>query len=275
MATRPVFMASDKWPFYKTVYVSFDWNSGFAVSQKQKNITAIHERFILSYPESSVLEISSKSMQAHGKDLSAFFLKKYVPHLGKSVPVECVFQAGKVFKGGGPYTDILEKTPKEAKRDDRLKTSGTLAAFKFEDKEFPLSPKTLFYDYLYINALLENPELIDVVMQYDAFTDIEFNPDRSINCQAKAAATFVSLQRLGLLDKVKDPEQFRELMLYKTTAKEKEEKPLPELKVGMTFEHKVWGTCTITALSGAIATVTSNSVGEKRVGVEWIQKNCF
>ena len=275
MATRPVFMTSDKWPFYTKVCITFDWNSGFSVSQKQKNIAALHERFLLAHPESSVLEISSKSMQEHGKGLSAVFLKKYVPHLGKSVPVECVFQAGKVFKGGGPYTDILEKSSKEAKKDDRLKTSGDLAAFRFEDKEFPLSPKTLFYDYLYINALLENPELIDTVMKYDAFTDIEFNPDRSINCQAKAAATFVSLKRLGLLDKVKDPESFRKLMMYKAPAEKKEEKPLPELKVGMTFNHKVWGTCTITALSGAIATVTSESVGEKRVGVEWIQKNCF
>ena len=37
------------------------------------------------------------------------------------------------------------------------------------------------------------------IIEYDAFTDIEFNPTRSINCQAQAAAIFVSLYRKGLL----------------------------------------------------------------------------
>lgn len=37
-------------------------------------------------------------------------------------------------------------------------------------------------------------------MKYDGFTDIEFNPEKSINCQARAAALFVSLSRRGLLE---------------------------------------------------------------------------
>lgn len=53
------------------------------------------------HPGARVLEISSKSMQENGPALSAFALAKYVPALGRSVPVENVFQAGKVFEGGG------------------------------------------------------------------------------------------------------------------------------------------------------------------------------
>lgn len=30
---------------------------------------------------------------------------------------------------------------------------------------------------------------------YDSFTDIEFNPQRSINCQARAVAIYVGLVR--------------------------------------------------------------------------------
>ena len=37
-------------------------------------------------------------------------------------------------------------------------------------------------------------------MEYDAFTDIAFNPQKSINCQAEAAAVYVSLKRQGLLE---------------------------------------------------------------------------
>ena len=68
-----------------------------------------------------------------------------------------------------------------------------LICFTFEDKAFPLEPKTAFYDYIYMNALLENENLAQMILQYDAFTDIEFNPDKSLNCQAKAAAAFVAL----------------------------------------------------------------------------------
>lgn len=105
----------------------------------------------------------------------------------------------------------MNVTPREAKRDERLKQSGRLAGFTFDGKEFPLEPKTIFYDYIYINALFENKELAKEIMKYDAFTDIEFNPDKSLNCQAKAAATFVSLTRMGLIDRVRDFKIFAKL----------------------------------------------------------------
>ena len=59
-------------------------------------------------------------------------------------------------------------------------------------------PRTAFYDCLYVQALLENPQLAGVVLSYDAFTDIAFNPQRSLNCQARAAALFVGAHRAGL-----------------------------------------------------------------------------
>jgi len=37
------------------------------------------------------------------------------------------------------------------------------------------------------------------VLTYRAFSDIAFNPERSINCQAYAAALYVSLYERGLL----------------------------------------------------------------------------
>lgn len=214
MAKRPVFTSAEGTPFYKIVDCEFEWFAGFSKAQKQRSISALHSAFTSKYPDLKVLEISSKSMQEHGENLSAFFLKKYVPELGRSIPVECVFQSGKVFKKAGPFKDLMNVTPREAKRDERLKQSGQLIGFTFNGKEFPMEPKTIFYDYIYINALFENKELAEEIMKYDAFTDIEFNPDKSLNCQAKAAAIFLSLTRMGLIDKVREFESF--VKLYDT-----------------------------------------------------------
>ena len=63
-----------------------------------------------------------------------------------------------------------------------------------------MKPKTLFYDWLYIKALLNTLELKKIILEYDAFTDIEFNPEKSINCQAYSAALFVSLSKRNILD---------------------------------------------------------------------------
>lgn len=204
MAERPVFVAKESAPFYKTVNVSFSWNGGFAKVQKQKNITSIHHEFHSLYPGKKVLEISGKSMQEYGKDLSAFSLRKYVPEAGRKIPVENIYQSAKTFRDGGPYPDLLLVSPREAKREERLKNSGPLTGFTFEGRTFPLKPSHIFYDYIYMGALLENEELSKVLLEYDAFTDIEFNPNKSINCQARAAAVFVSLTRMGMREKIGD-----------------------------------------------------------------------
>lgn len=200
MAQRPVFFSRTIAPYHGISQVDFTYNSGFAPSQKRKNIDAIHSAYTAANPGKRVLEISSKSTQPGGVELSAFNLKIFVPSLGKSVPVECAYQAGKVFRAGGPYTDLLDAKPKDAKRDERLKQSGDLVGFRFEGMDFPLLPVSFFYNYLYLRALSENEELAKVVLEYDAFTDVEFNPNKGLACQAKAAAIFAGLHRAGKLD---------------------------------------------------------------------------
>lgn len=183
----------------------FDWYGGFAVSQKQKCIASFHEQ--IKKDGRKPLEVSTKSTEELGKKLSAFNLK-LDGHL-----LECVFQSSKVFEKGGPYADLLAMPPKEAKRDERLKTSGKLTAFRYQKMEWPLLPKTVFYDYIYYQAVrnvLSEEELQEFV-QYDAFTDIEFNPNKSINTQARSAAIAALLYRQD--HKLKDltPEEFLEM----------------------------------------------------------------
>lgn len=214
MAQRPVFIVALKAPYSHLYTLNFTYSSGLSKAQKQKNITALHEEFgktLLGKQGKKIAEISSKSLDPETVRLSAFRLNKYVPSLGRSVPVECVYQAGKVFVNGGPYTDLLEVSPRAAKKDERLKTSGRLTGFMFEGEEFPLEPGSIFYDWLYCNALLENPEASEYILDYDAFTDIEFNPQNGRACQARTCAVYVSLHRLGLTDRIRDFAEFRKL----------------------------------------------------------------
>lgn len=208
MAVRPVYIPKNSAPFYDVVNIEFKWNGGFAVSQKQKNIKAIHDGFRLIYPDANPLEISSKSLIEAGVKLSAFNLMKYVPELDRSIPVENVYQAGKIFENGCQYTDLMLVSPKDAKRDERLKNSGRLIKFRFNGQEFPLIPKSIFYDYIYLNAVLENSALSNEILKFNGFTDIEFNPQKSISTQAKSAAVYVALSNLGLTENIRDYNSF-------------------------------------------------------------------
>lgn len=200
MAQGPVFPVRSRAPYHGVAQVEFTYNPGFAVVQKQKNIAALHEGFRSRFPDRRVLEISSKSTQPGGVELSAFNLQKFVPELQRSAPVKCVYQGSRVFSAGGPFPDLMEGTSRQAKGDPRLKNSGALRTFRFDGQTYPASDMTAFYNYLYIRALEENPQLGDMLMVYDAFTDIEFNPAKSLACQARAAAIYVSLRRQNLLD---------------------------------------------------------------------------
>ncbi|MGM9600929.1 MAG: DUF6977 family protein [Faecousia sp.] len=212
MAMRPVFAPGKRKNEADVFMTEFVWSSGMSASQKRKNVAALHEAYMRRFPDRKVLEISSKSTEKLGVALSAFNLMKAVPSLGKSIPVECVYQGGKVFAAGGPYTDLYEAAPRDAKRDSRLESSGMLRHFYYEGREFPLVPRTAFYNWIYINALMDNPELGAKLMQYDSFTDIEFNPDKGVNCQAEAAALYVTLLRKGVLDQCRDFDTFIKLI---------------------------------------------------------------
>lgn len=169
-----------------------------ARGQAQKSIDSLHENAKTALNVSRVLEISSKSREESGVQLSAFNLMIRTAK-GRRFSLECAYQASKVFERGGPFVDLLDAKSIDAKRDERLTQFGRLVKFNFFNVEWELEPRTAFYDWLYINALHKQKELADVVLSYRAFSDIAFNPERSINCQAYAAALYVSLHERGLL----------------------------------------------------------------------------
>jgi hypothetical protein len=170
-----------------------------SVGQKQKSIDSLHEAAIKLPGIDSVLEISTKSRQELGVRLSAFNLEFRTAKSGRTFSVEAAYQSSKIFERGGPFKDLLESTAREAKSDARLRESGRLVEFCFFGVHWELEPRTAFYNWLYVNALLKHPELARELSSFSAFTDIEFNPEKSLNCQAYSAALFVALQRRNLV----------------------------------------------------------------------------
>ena len=203
MAERLIFISSDKVnePYYKEEMVQFTYFSGFATSQKQKSIRSLHENALRSYPNQKILEVSTKSEDPIGAHLSAFNLRLLDDETGVVYTLENVFQSSKVYENGGPYRDMLSLSPQDAKRDTRHHTSGRLVGFRWKSWDCPLEPKTMFYDWIYCKALSKDRKLVEEVIEsgYTVFTDIEFNQKKSINCQARAMAIFISLYRRGEL----------------------------------------------------------------------------
>jgi hypothetical protein len=201
MALRPVFIPEyDSDLLVATKMIEFPWVSGQLVSEKQQCVSSLHQMTREKFGLSKVLEISTKSEEMLGISLSAFNLS-CESKSGRDLAVESLFQSAKKFENGGPFYDLANKSPAEAKGDARLKSSGRLKAFQFQGVTWPLIPQTLFYDWLYLNSLKNRENLSDKLGDYQAFTDIEFNPQRSINCQAYSVAMFQSMRGRGILEK--------------------------------------------------------------------------
>ena len=211
MAERPIFIpCPDSDELVKEVFLQIKWHSGFAPVQKEKNIEEL-VRAGQAHGITPLLEISTKSKSERGRHMSAFYMKVPTQRYGE-IKLELAFQGSKVFERGGPYTDLYRKGDKEigeAKRDPRLKESGALIGFSFEGIDFPLEPKTTFYDWLYCSFLANYRDWAVKLFAYAGFTDVEFNPHRSINCQARSAALFLSLMKRDQLDDaLQSPQSF-------------------------------------------------------------------
>lgn len=190
-AERPIFIPKKDGIGFIEKKIKFDWHMGMSAEVRRRSVKSLHEN-AKKEGITKILEASSKSENPIGIALSAFQLKNI-----NGYPVENLFQSGKVFENGGPFRDLITVTPREAKKDERLRNSGKLIKFLFNGKEFPLEPKTLFYDWLYLNVLFSdrNLGLREQFFEenFDAFSDIEYNPEKSFSCQARTLSICVSL----------------------------------------------------------------------------------
>lgn len=207
MTQRPAFFPMFDKADVKEAPFKFEWHPGFAHSQKQKNVIALHDAIKRDCPNVHPLEVSSKSTEQLGIKLSA--LNLCMSRDEGYCSVESVFQASKVFEDIGPFPELYTHNSREVRDYVKSKAKGKLVAFDEDGVRWSLSPTRAFYDWVYIKALLDNPDLTDELDNYNCFTDIEFNPKKSLNCQAYAVALYLSFRNNEVLyTAMKDMESF-------------------------------------------------------------------
>lgn len=208
MAQRPAFSLapadSSRHPV-QVAYYDFDWSPGMSAAQKRKNVAALHasirERILGAKP----LEVSSKSTLPIGIALSAFNLA--VVKNGQPFRVESLYQGSKVFRdGSGPFHDLYAQSPKAVRAAIKPHASSPLVHFAWGRTHWPLEPKLAFYTWLYCTALhhVQNRPLADKLLreEFTHFTDIEYNPGRTLNSQSFAVAYYLHLVRTAQADAV-------------------------------------------------------------------------
>jgi len=230
MAIRSMYVSKVSYPFYKEIHVELDWFGGFALSQKRKCEIGLHKNFLSQYPKEKPLEISSASTNTLGKKLSAMNLKKQViihdadKKLAAISSVESVFQSSRIYVDGnnqiGPFPEYILSPGKESKKRVKEASKGLHSYKYYYDGSYFFAPDyhiSLFYDYVYMNALLEeeNKEaMLELLLGgYSAFSDLA---TLALNSQARSCAIFVGLYKAGLLDMVRNKESY--LRLFRTKA---------------------------------------------------------
>ena len=205
MAERPVFVPCSAVPFVKEKLVTFRWHAGLARTQAQRSIIELHAS-AQAAGLGPLLEISSKGSDSVGIKLSAFNLTFKAPN-GRRVTVESAYQGSKVFQNGDHFPELYFATSRDAKLDERVKGRSDIGGFDYYGTPWPTQPTTAFYDWLYLQALAQNPDLMSVLGTYSGFTDIAFNPQKSSACQARCAAMCIGLTQNGLWTQVLSGQQ--------------------------------------------------------------------
>ena len=137
------------------------------------------------------------------------------PHV-REVSTEFTLHPGLSLKQEQRSVDSLHRSFLSAHPGARMLevSGGSPLVLGAELSAFRLEPRTFFYDWLYVSALAGHPELVNELEHRAAFTDIEFNPKRSINCQAHSVALFQGIAGGRRRDSLRPPDHPRSRGVY-------------------------------------------------------------
>ena len=137
------------------------------------------------------------------------------PHVHE-VSAEFTLHPGFYLKQEQRSVDSLHRSFLSAHPGARMLevSGGSPLVLGAELSVFRLEPRTFFYDWLYVSALAGRPELVNELEHRAAFTDIEFNPKRSINCQAHSVALFQGIAGGWRRDSLRPPDHPRSRGVY-------------------------------------------------------------
>ena len=198
MANRPIYISTGNInnPFIEDT-ITFEWIPGYSYVNKCKRRDSLKNSIAKKYNIDKWLEVSSISDKDIGKKLSALNLMITLTN-NKSYPVETIYQCSKVYK------------------------DSSIIGFKFHNTEFENNPYGMYYDYIYMVALYQNKDYHKLIKDYYLFTDLFFNPNKSLNTQARAAAIFKTLYDNNYLQLLKNVNEFKKY--YKDNVKLKVKK---------------------------------------------------
>ena len=107
MAERPIYIPKyDSDLLVETKLVEFNWFPGMAPVQKQKSINSLHESAKKSGIASHPLEVSSKSLDSLGVQLTAFNLIVKTEKYNREYTVESAYQSSKIFENGEAMASV-------------------------------------------------------------------------------------------------------------------------------------------------------------------------
>lgn len=198
MATRPIYISTGDVnnPFTED-NINFEWKAGYSYVNKCKRRDNLKKEIAKKYDIDKWLEVSSISDKDIGKRLSALNLMLTLTS-NNSYSVEDIYQNSKVYK------------------------DNHIVGFKLNNTEFENIPYGMYYDYIYMVALYQNKNYHDIIKNYYLFTDLFFNPNKSLNTQARAIAIFKTLYDNDYLKLLEDVSEFKKY--YKNNVKLKVKK---------------------------------------------------
>ena len=203
MATRPIFVPDTDPDSSRLIHrheVDFQWAPGDAPELKSRNIEKLHTA-AAHRNLSPLLEVSGYADDPIGSRLALaqLTLKNEESYY---VSVSGLYYGSMVFKNGGPYTDLYRGQGGDHSSDPRLKSSGQLMGFRFQDLEWGLKAEGMFYDWLVIQAVQRHRNLGSGLMKFTGFTDLECPSQGSGVCHARSCALYVALVEKKIIDKV-------------------------------------------------------------------------
>lgn len=171
----------------------FKWEPGISIAQRRRSCINLHN--VLKSKGYTPLDISSASPDEFGVKLSAFNL------MWNGKTVECWYQGSKVYKNAGVQHHLYNVSSREAKKSMKALAGDQLIGFNLNGIVFPMSPKTVFYDWIYLNGLVQSYGKELDFSAYDCFTDIQavINIDA---CQAKTVCIYTLIQQQNRFDEV-------------------------------------------------------------------------
>ena len=183
-------------------FIEFKWESGISVSQKRRSCLHLHSALNVHYDLYPALDISSASPEQLGIDLSAFNLKWN----GKTI--ECWYQGSKIYSNAGHMKHLYDCDSLTAKKSMKESNLGKLIGFRLVDTDYPMEPRTVFYDWIYLQGLLQYDRK-DEILKYQVFTDVQATTDIDA-CQARAVCIYKLLHEQNNLGILRDFDLFKD-----------------------------------------------------------------